>query len=119
MAFSPCPDGAVPPSGQYSSVFVTHGVHLEEAAVGDIADLDQDARRAVAAHERGVDGIEGIEVVQVRHKDGCLRDIGNTEPRGIQNSLQVGKRLLRLLFHCGSDDLAGHGMEGHLAAQIV
>ena len=98
MVFSTASGRSRSPSGRYLSVFITHGVHFEQASVGDIADLDQDARRAVAAHERGVDGIEGIEVIQVRHEDGCLRDIGNTEPRGIQDSLQVGKRLLRLLI---------------------
>ena len=87
--------------------------------MGNIAHFHADSGRTVCPHEVGVDFIEGIEVIQVGDEDRGLGDVGNGKAGFIQDSLEVGQSLDSLFLHVCANDFARHGMEGHLAAQIV
>ena len=95
------------------------GVHFQKAAVGNVADLDAHAGRTVVAHEVGVDRVEVVEIVQIGDKDRSLGDVGDGKACLVQNGFQIGQGLGGLFLHVAAHDLAGHGVIGNLAAQIV
>src|SRR6476620_1423193 len=69
----------------------------------------------MVAERPGVDGIHGGEVSHVHQVDRGLHDAGQLETLGLENRADVGENALRLLRDVAVHQLAGGGIEAHLA----